>query len=128
MQIGLGLLLALHGLAHLAGFLVPRRKASLLGFSYRTTILSGAVELGEKGMRKFGLAWLALAGVFLAAAGALLAGQWWWFPSTVLAVGASSVLCVLIWPDGRWGLLVNVGILAVIMAAIRFEWLRGPIG
>ena len=125
MQFALAALLAVHGLAHLIGFLVPWKIVTLSKFPYGTTILSGTVDLGEKGMRNFGLIWLGVAAVFVLMAGALAGGLWWWFPGTVLSVGVSSVLCVLIWPDGKWGLLVNVGILGLIMAAIRFDWLRG---
>lgn len=38
--------LAVHGLIHLIGFLVPWPIAQVEGFAYRTTALGGSVELG----------------------------------------------------------------------------------
>jgi hypothetical protein len=44
-------LLALHGVIHLIGFVVPWRIATLQDFAYRTTAFNGALDLGETGAR-----------------------------------------------------------------------------
>ena len=40
-------LVALHGLIHLIGFVVPWRIATVDGFPYRVTTLGGLADLGE---------------------------------------------------------------------------------
>jgi hypothetical protein len=42
--------LALHGVIHLIGFVSPWRIISLEGFAYRTTVLSGAQDIGDVGV------------------------------------------------------------------------------
>ncbi len=54
-------LLAIHGIIHLIGFVTPWRIATLQGFIYKTTALNGALEVGDSGARLIGLVWLALA-------------------------------------------------------------------
>lgn len=63
--------LALHGLIHLIGFVVPWRIAVVEGFPYRTTAINGAVQLGDAAARMTGLAWLALAIGFVVAGAAV---------------------------------------------------------
>jgi hypothetical protein len=63
--------LALHGLIHLIGFVVPSRLAELQGFSYTTTAAWGHIELGEAGARALGLVWLVTAFAFVVAAYAI---------------------------------------------------------
>jgi hypothetical protein len=42
---------ALHGAIHLIGFVPPWQVASLEGFAYRTTVLGGALDIGNVGAR-----------------------------------------------------------------------------
>ena len=51
-------LVALHGLIHLIGFVVPWRIATVDGFPYRVTMLGGLADLGELGARVVGLVWI----------------------------------------------------------------------
>ena len=48
-------LLALHGVIHLIGFVTPWRIATLEGFAYRTTVFNGALDIGDIGVRVIGL-------------------------------------------------------------------------
>jgi hypothetical protein len=107
-RIGLAALLALHGLIHLLGFVVPFRLAEIEGFPYGTTVLGGRVDLGEAGVRVVGVLWLLAAAAFVAAAvGVWLLAPWWW--GLALGVtGASLVLCVLGLPQARAGIVVNL--------------------
>ncbi|MGO9584383.1 MAG: hypothetical protein ACLP36_16460, partial [Acidimicrobiales bacterium] len=50
-------LLVVHGLVHLLGFVVPWRLASFAGFPHRTDVLSGA-DVGTTGARILGVFWL----------------------------------------------------------------------
>ncbi len=47
-------LLAIHGIIHLIGFVTPWRIATLQGFTYKTTALNGALEVGDSGARLIG--------------------------------------------------------------------------
>jgi hypothetical protein len=93
--------LALHGVIHLIGFVSLWRIASLDGFPYRTTILGGAQDIGDLGVRLLGLAWLALTFGFLAAG----YGVWRRRPWAVGLTGAfamvSLIVCVAGLPERR---------------------------
>lgn len=107
--------LAGHGLIHLIGFLVPWRIAVIDGFAYRTTALGGVVALGETGARIVGVAWLALAiGFVIAAVSTWRGGSWSRALVAILAV-ASLAVSVIGLPETAAGIVVNLGILAVLV-------------
>ncbi len=107
-------LLAVHGLIHLIGFVVPWGIAQVEGFPYRTSAFAGAVTLGEAGARLVGVAWLLLAVGFVVAGVATWRRATWAAPLTaVLAVG-SIVVCALGLPEAVFGIVVNVAILAAL--------------
>ncbi|HXX60147.1 MAG TPA: hypothetical protein VEI48_02530 [Candidatus Sulfotelmatobacter sp.] len=106
--------LAVHGLIHLIGFVVPWHLASIAGVAARTTVLVGAVELGDAGSRVVGLMWLALAVGFVAAAWGLWQGRAWAVPAAGLCAAASLVVCVLGLPDTPFGIGVDVAILGLL--------------
>lgn len=104
----LGFLFIAHGVAHLPGFLVDWRLRELPELPYRTTLLGGALNIGDAGMRVVGLLWL-LAASWCVTAGVL--GRWglgWG------VIALSTLLCVAAWPDTRWGLAMN-GALALLL-------------
>jgi hypothetical protein len=111
----LAFVFAAHGVAHLVGFLGSWRLASFAEMPYRTTILSGRIDLGESGIRAMGAGWLALAvACGVVALGFAIDARW----AVRLAAGvllASSLFCILGWPEARIGLFVNLG-LAVVLA------------
>jgi hypothetical protein len=103
MRVFSGLPMLLHGAAHLPGFVVSWRLAELAEMQYRTTLLAGALDVGDVGIRIVGVVWLVAAvGFWVAGAGAL-AGRAWWVP-LALRVAALS--------------------LAGLAPALRFHWLR----
>lgn len=119
-RIGLAALLALHGLVHLLGFVVPFRLAEIEGFPHATTVLGGRVDLGEGGIRAVGVMWLLAAAAFVAAAvGLWLLAPWWW--GLALGVSAGSLaLCVLGLPQARAGIVVNLLLLGLLFVpAVR---------
>lgn len=113
-------LLAVHGLIHLIGFVVPWGIATVDGFPYRTTALGAAIALGESGARLVGIAWLVLAIGFVVAGVATWRGTAWAAPLVVGLAVASLVVCVLGLPEAIAGIVVNVAILAIVgWASVR---------
>lgn len=112
--------LALHGLIHLIGFVVPWRLANLQGFPYSTTATWGRIDLGDGGARVLGLGWLFATLAFLVAA----TGTWnqsSWAPGvTAVAAIFSIALCILGSPSAVAGIAIN----GVILAAILYVELR----
>ena len=108
------LVLVLHGLIHLIGTTVYSRLAEIQGFTYKTTLLGGRLDLGEAGMRIFGVLWVLPAVGFVLAAFALLQGWDWWrnmlLGATLLSLGLTS----LDWSVAFAGAVVNVAILVLL--------------
>ena len=114
-------LLVAHGIAHLVGFVVPWQLITSAEMPYRTTVLQGRVDLGDAGIRFYGLIWLALAsGCAVIAIGVLLRWSWWLAALEALVV-VSLVFCILDWPLTRVGVAANLLILVVAFAAVRFS-------
>ncbi|MCK4547301.1 MAG: ABC transporter permease [Candidatus Eisenbacteria sp.] len=115
-RIGIAIVLFVHGLAHLVGFVVPWRIATLKDAPYKTTLLSGAVDVGDVGIRLVGILWLAAAVAFVAAGVGIIAPFPWWRWLALCTAGFSLVLSILGWPDSKIGVPVNVAILAFLIA------------
>jgi hypothetical protein len=115
MRFALSALLIAHGVAHLVGFVVPWKLLSTAEVPYRTTILGGATDIGDAGVRALGVVWLMAAFAFVLLAAAVLAGwnvRLWTFAMLALSIG----LCVVGWPEARIGLVVNAVLLAALLA------------
>ena len=118
MRMLLAILMILHGVAHLPGFVNEWRLADLKGLPYRTTILGGRVDLGDAGIRVVGLLWLAAAVAFLVAGmAAAWSASWWMRAGAGVAVG-SLLLNMVELPEARIGVAVNV----LILAALAVTW------
>ena len=111
-----------HGLVHLLGFVVNWQLASLAEMPYKTTLLAGALDVGATGIRAVGLLWLLGAVGFVVAGGAVFNLRPWWRVFTLGATLFSLALCILGWPDARFGLLVNLAILAFLFMGRRQTW------
>ncbi len=98
MSIGFGIIVALHGLIHLMGFVKAFRLAEI---SQLTLDIS----------RPVGLLWLAAAIIFLAAATVLFVGRGWWWLLAAAATVLSQVLIVMFWKDAKFGTIANVIVL-----------------
>ena len=119
MRWAIAALLLLHGMAHFVGVagswdLLPREQRA-----HRTTILRGRLDLGARGMQIWGFAALALVVV---AVGGFLA-QPWWVTAAAVAAGTSLLLTLAELPDARLGVLINVGVLALLLMGRHFLWL-----
>lgn len=120
--------LALHGLIHLIGFVVPWGLAQVEGFPYRTTALAGAIELGDAGARAVGVAWLTLAVGFVVAAVALWRREPWAVPLAVGLAVASAVVCAAGLPEAAVGIAVDVAIVALAIAGMVVARRRADAG
>jgi hypothetical protein len=124
MRILLGLLLVVHGVAYLPGFVVLWRLASPAEMPYKTTVMGGSLDLGRAGIRMVGILWLLAALGFIVAGTVTFRGSPAW-PALTLAVTLFSLaVCILGWPDTRIGLAVDIVILALLIGA-RAGWLAG---
>lgn len=113
-QVAASVVLALHGLVHLIGFVVPWRIATIDGFPYRSAVLNGSMEIGDLGVRALGVAWLALAiGFVIAAFGVWRGKSWAPLLTAVLAVASLGVSVVGL-PEAGAGIAINLVILGVI--------------
>jgi len=122
-RIIVAILFILHGLVHLLGFVVPWRLATVEGLAYKTTLLSGRLDVGETGIRVVGLLWLVATVGFAVAGATVFALHPWWRAVTLLVTLLSLVLCVLGWPDTRPGVLINLVILGYLLFGGRTGWL-----
>jgi hypothetical protein len=116
------ILLALHGVIHLIGFVTPWRIATLEGFAYRTTVLNGALDVGDAGVRVVGLVWLGLTAGFLAAGYGVWRGKRWAVGLTGVLAVVSLVVCLLGLPETFAGIAID----GVILAALAYiVFIRG---
>ena len=118
MRILLALIMIAHGVAHLPGFLVSWRLASLADLPYRTTVFAGRLDLGDGGIRAMGVVWLALALAFAAAGVGLLLESPWWGTVARAAIVVSLIACTAALPETRIGVLANIALAAWLV------WLR----
>jgi hypothetical protein len=107
-------LLALHGVIHLIGFVSPWRIATVEGFAYRTGVLNGALNVGDAGVRVIGLAWLGLTFGFLAAGYGVWRGKPWAVNLTGVLTIVSLIVCVVGLPETAAGVAIDVAIVAVV--------------
>jgi hypothetical protein len=122
-------LLALHGVIHLIGFVSPWRIATLQGFAYRTTAFNGGLDIGDVGVRVIGLVWLGLTLGFLAAGFGVWSGVPWAVGLTGVLATVSLIVCVAGLPETAAGVAIDVAILATV-SYIAFYKSRslGPTG
>ena len=115
--------LILHGLAHLVGFAVPWGLVDREGVIHQTSLLGGRFKVSESTLRALGIVWLLLAAA-LVAVGVALALRRAWAPSaaTTLVV-ASLLMCVTAWPATRFGIGVNVVLLAALLIGRTQGWI-----
>jgi hypothetical protein len=122
MRTAIAMLMALHGIAHLPGFLNSWELVTMEEIPYHTTVLSGRVDLGDAGIRALGVLWLALAAAFVASAAGALAHGAWWLPWAMGAALVSLLLSAAEWPEARIGVAVNAGLIAALLVGAKLGW------
>lgn len=119
MRYALALLLLGHGIAHLPGFLVGWQLASFPELPFRTTVFANYVDVGVAGARLVGAGWMIVSFMFVILAATVAFRPTGWPQALPVAIALSTLLCVLGWPEARFGLVVN-GLLALgLTAAMR---------
>ena len=111
--------LVLHGLIHLIGTAVYLRLADIQGFAYKTSVLGGRLDLGDGGVRAYGMLWLLAAIGFVLAALALMQGWDWWGPALLAVTLLSLGLTSLDWSVAFAGAIVNIVILVLLWLGRR---------
>ena len=114
-----GLFLLAHGVAHIVGFGTAYRWGDLAE-NYSTSILGGRINLGEGGIRIYGIAWLVIAAAFAAVAVGVITRQDWWPPAAVAVTIVSLVFSVLGLPLAKFGVAINLGLLVLLAAHSRW--------
>lgn len=118
------IILVVHGLIHLMGPAVYMKLFEIQGFNYKTTLLGGLWDLGEKGISIFGAMWFVPAVGFIVVSVAMLVKWKWWKPALVAVALFSLVLTALDWSIAYAGAAFNIFILAVVGLRLRFaSWL-----
>jgi hypothetical protein len=123
LRFAFALILIVHGVAHLVGFVVPWRIAEFEESPYRTTLFNGRLDVGDAGIRFVGILWLLAAAAFFISGGALLLVAPWWPWLTGMVAGYSLVLAVAGWPDSRIGVPIDLMILLYVLVGSRLGWL-----
>lgn len=121
MRLFLASFLVLHGFAHMVGFAGAFKLSQ--DIPYKTTILSGRLDLGPTGIRVVGLIWLAAAMTFVLIGLAGLADQAWWLRAGVAASIVSLLLCMVELPEARVGMAINTIIILSIIGAHQTGWI-----
>jgi hypothetical protein len=110
-----------HGFAHLVGLAGAWQLGT--GIPHSTTLLGGRLDLGERGIRAFGVVWLIGALAFVGAAAALAFAAPLWATLALAAALFSLVISVLALPEAVVGVWINVFLLAMLVAGARLGWL-----
>ena len=109
-EYAVAVLLALHGVAHLAGFmgtwrLGPFMEGDAVALPFGRTDSGGLA-------RTLGLLWIGGMVLFVTTAVGAVVGAIWWPALLAIAAAASLALCVMWWKDARIGAAIDLVILA----------------
>ncbi len=113
MKIVAAILLLIHGLSHLPGFLGPWKLSPSV--PYKTTILAGRLDVGAIGAKVVGALWLLLVIDFALVAWAAYVGAAWWPLGALAAASASLLLCLVDWPETRIGVAIDIALIVIIV-------------
>ena len=123
MKLAVGAFFVLHGLVHLLWFVVLWRITTVDGVPYSTTVLAHRIDVGDTGIRVVGLLWLVATLGWVAAGLGLIFLVPWWQGLTIAVALFSSALCILGLPEAKYGLLINLIVIALLFLGGRFQWL-----
>ena len=115
--------LIVHGLIHLFGFVVNFQIAEIEDITYKTTALAGKLDVGHLGTRVLGIVWLLAAVAFVISGATIFASPPWWWSFTLAATLVSLAICILGWPDARFGVLADVIVLVFLFLGPTLGWI-----
>jgi hypothetical protein len=118
-RILVAVVLAGHGLIHLMGVVSLWRLATIEQVPYGTTILSGAIDIGDGGVRVVGLVWALAAALFVVSAWTVWRGSRSALGIVTVSAVVSLIVCIVGLPGSEVGVLVNVVILAAVVVRTR---------
>ncbi len=104
-----------HGLIHLIGVAVYWQLAVVNEIPYKTTLLGGRWDIGDMGMRIFGLLWLIGTIGFVASAAGMALKTPWWQPVLLVTTLFSLVITILDWDAAKFGAITNIIILIALI-------------
>ena len=111
--------LVLHGLVHVVGFTNPWGLGSPRGVEYSTLILNGSIEVGDTAVKALGFVWLAAAVAFALVGMMVWRGHPWARRAAIALTLGSLVLCTVGLPNARYGLAIDLALLAALVVAPR---------
>jgi uncharacterized membrane protein YccF (DUF307 family) len=121
LRLAAAVVLAGHGLIHFMGLLTDWKLATFEQLPYGTTVVNGAFDVGESGIRVVGLGWALAGALLIAGAWLVLRGDHRAFAVVALATAASTVMCVLGLPDAIMGLAINLALIALLVLRVWLE-------
>lgn len=107
LKIFLLILLFIHGLIHILGFLKAYQLAEIN-------------QLTQYISKPMGILWLAALILFLAAAIQIISNQDLWWITALAAVILSQILIILFWQDAKFGTIANIIVLLSVIAGYGF--------
>lgn len=111
------LFLALHGIAHLVGFRAAFWPSA--DFVPKAALFGGALPIGPLAGKLFGVVWLLLALAYLGAASLVIARSSSFIPLALTTSMLSLLMCALFWPEAKFGLFIDLGLLVVLALLSR---------
>lgn len=124
MKIVFAIFLFIHGFAHIITFLVHWKLLKNSNVQYKTTIFPGSFNIGTGGMRIAGLIFL-LTGLLFGYLGfELLAGMHLFWSYIWRAAIISLVLCIISWPETKFGVIANGILIAFLMFNDIYHWIQ----
>lgn len=108
-------LLILHGIAHLVGFMAAYQLGQAGREAYKTTLYYSRFEIGAGGIRTVGVLWLLGAITFIGTGVMMLLGMPAMTDFALYSSIYSLVLCWIALPDTRIGLILNVVLIAALL-------------
>ena len=113
------LALAIHGMIHFLGIGVYFELIEMADLPYKTTLLGGAVDVGDSGIRVIAVLTAVAGAGFVASAVAVVTGWRYWRGLLLTVTVFSLVLTVLDWTVASAGVLANLAILAALFVQSR---------
>lgn len=122
-RIFISILLFIHGLIHLLGFVVNWKISDIEEMSYKTTVLYGLIDVGEKGIKFIGVLWLIIALSFIISAIWILTlSQGTLIPLFIVTI-FSIILCIIGLPESLAGLVFNIVLITYLFFGNKIDWL-----
>jgi hypothetical protein len=104
-----------HGLIHLMGFVAYWPLAEIAELPYKATLLGTRWSLNESGMRFFSVLWLGTAVTLAVASMGMLVKQSWWYPVMWAGVVLSLIITVLDWQNAFRGAIISLVLLVLLL-------------